>query len=272
MLFRSDSLENVLIAVSLHCPDVGYCQGMNYLGGFLLFISDLDEEQVFWAIVSMLLDNLDHDPLGVNGLSSFYSNDFKRVKLLQLWFEEMFGRTLPNLKSQLSEVPGLLWVHKWFLVLFLSSFPLSYAIRFWDFIFSYGISGIIKLGLAIMKTNKADFRKQDFTHAYELLKSFQYGKNLATIEDIIETAEKIKIDPEMVKIELPPESIEKRSINSNKHEQKKLSINPEVNNEKAKPNNNVKKIPINDDDIPDVEDEPGAIGVVNVRQYNIHPS
>ena len=41
-----ERLERVLTAFCIHAPDIGYCQGFNFLaGGALLF---LDEEDAFW--------------------------------------------------------------------------------------------------------------------------------------------------------------------------------------------------------------------------------
>ena len=43
------SLRRVLKAYSLHDPEVGYCQGMNFIAGMLLTI--VSEEEAFWMLV-----------------------------------------------------------------------------------------------------------------------------------------------------------------------------------------------------------------------------
>lgn len=35
-------------------PQVGYCQGLNYLAGMLLLVMQRDEERAFWVLVSLL--------------------------------------------------------------------------------------------------------------------------------------------------------------------------------------------------------------------------
>ncbi len=49
------------------------------------------------------------------------------------------------------EMPDELWIFKWFTTLFLYSFPLKYAIKFWDYIISETLFNSIKLALAILK-------------------------------------------------------------------------------------------------------------------------
>ena len=42
---------------SVHKPEVGYCQSMNYVAAMLLLGMDLDEEKAFWAMVALIDDN-----------------------------------------------------------------------------------------------------------------------------------------------------------------------------------------------------------------------
>ena len=59
------SLRHVLLAFSVHKPDVGYCQSMNYVAAMLLLCLDLSEERAFWVMVALIDDNghsLPHSP------------------------------------------------------------------------------------------------------------------------------------------------------------------------------------------------------------------
>ena len=51
------SLRHVLLAFSVHKPDVGYCQSMNYVAAMLLLCLDLSEERAFWVMVALIDDN-----------------------------------------------------------------------------------------------------------------------------------------------------------------------------------------------------------------------
>lgn len=50
-----DALRRLLNAYSCHNPTVGYCQGMNFLGGLLLLF--MPEEAAFWGL-GALVDEL----------------------------------------------------------------------------------------------------------------------------------------------------------------------------------------------------------------------
>lgn len=46
-------LRNVLYAYAVRNPSLLYCQGMNYLVGFLL-INKFSEEEAFWLLVQLI--------------------------------------------------------------------------------------------------------------------------------------------------------------------------------------------------------------------------
>lgn len=46
---KKERLFNILCAYAHHNRDVGYCQGLNYIAGLLLIVTD-DEEKSFWLL------------------------------------------------------------------------------------------------------------------------------------------------------------------------------------------------------------------------------
>ena len=71
---KQNALYNVLAAYAKHCPEVGYCQGMNYLCGLILIGVDFNEVSAF-----VIFEKL----LGEYGqLASIY--DRKLTKLMSL--------------------------------------------------------------------------------------------------------------------------------------------------------------------------------------------
>ena len=57
------ALRHVLLAFSVHKPDVGYCQSMNYVAAMLLLCLDLSEERAFWVMVALIDDNGQHSSI-----------------------------------------------------------------------------------------------------------------------------------------------------------------------------------------------------------------
>lgn len=47
-------LRNVLEAYSVYKPEVGYCQSMNFLAGFILMVSGGQEKETFWFFYAIL--------------------------------------------------------------------------------------------------------------------------------------------------------------------------------------------------------------------------
>lgn len=58
-----DSLRRLLTAYARKEPKVGYCQGMNFLGGLLLLL--MPEENAFWTLSGIIDDYL----------AGYYSDD-----------------------------------------------------------------------------------------------------------------------------------------------------------------------------------------------------
>ena len=47
-------LKNILQAYAVNNPEVGYCQSMNFVAGFLLLVSGMRENESFWVFASLL--------------------------------------------------------------------------------------------------------------------------------------------------------------------------------------------------------------------------
>lgn len=48
-------MKRVLEAIAYVLPDVGYCQGMNFIASTLIAVVD-DEELAFWIFMSLLIN------------------------------------------------------------------------------------------------------------------------------------------------------------------------------------------------------------------------
>ena len=155
------SLRNVLVAYSQHDPDIGYCQGMNYLVAmFLLF---MDEEAAFW-----MLDTALHDILPAN----YYTAGMEGLRADQRVFVELVAEKLPTLYTHLVtlDVPIADVATPWFLCMFLTTLPIFTALRIWDCLWAEGSSTLLRVAVALLYMSQdALLKTHDFADAYILL-------------------------------------------------------------------------------------------------------
>lgn len=121
--FSSEELSRVLTAFSIYRPNIGYCQGLNFIAAIL--ISVVGEENAFYLLVK-IIDN--YIP------KSYYSDDMidfrTDLKMLQMLVKER----LPKL-FQFAEQLKYEWMmvlSGWILTIFSNSFPVPVVLRIWD--------------------------------------------------------------------------------------------------------------------------------------------
>ncbi|KAF9369576.1 hypothetical protein CPB97_003486, partial [Podila verticillata] len=121
------SLRRVLLAFSLHCPTIGYCQSLNYIAGMLLLF--MNEEQSFWTL-SVIIQNF--LPEGMYDVTMEGANIDQAVlmtlvmeRLPGVWAKFSGGAT----SVEMDEGPGLptvtLVTSHWFLTLFINILPVE---------------------------------------------------------------------------------------------------------------------------------------------------
>jgi hypothetical protein len=74
-------LKNILQAYAVYNPEVGYCQSMNFVAGFMLLVSGLREHESFWVFASLLANRSADQPIMI-GLHGFYSEGFPNLQKL----------------------------------------------------------------------------------------------------------------------------------------------------------------------------------------------
>lgn len=121
------SLRRVLLAFSLHCPTIGYCQSLNYIAGMLLLF--MNEEQSFWTLAVIIQNFL---PEGMYDVTMEGANIDQAVlmtlvmeRLPGIWTKFSGGAT----SVEMDEGPGLptvtLVTSHWFLTLFINILPVE---------------------------------------------------------------------------------------------------------------------------------------------------
>ncbi|MEQ2162352.1 Growth hormone-regulated TBC protein 1, partial [Goodea atripinnis] len=123
ILFKSRAEEglqkdlfNVLLAYGHHNQAVGYCQGMNFIAGYLIIITK-DEEKSFW-LMDALLGRI---------LPDYYSPAMLGLKTDQEVLGELVKTKAPAVGQLMAQYPGIwtLVVSRWFICLYIDILPIE---------------------------------------------------------------------------------------------------------------------------------------------------
>jgi len=163
---QQQQLLRVLNAYAGYNPKVGYCQGMNFVAGLLLLVSAYKEEESFGVLVCLM----DHV-----GLSGFYR---ERLPLLRRYLrvcDILVQETVPELREHFikENVQPAMYLHQWFLTLFINCFPLPMVTIIWDVIICEGLPVILRIAVSILQVLKDSLLAMHFE---EIIKFFKMMK------------------------------------------------------------------------------------------------
>lgn len=159
------SLQNILIALAYKYQSIGYCQGMNYIVAFLLCGLEKEEnkEEKVFHVFSAILQKTEYGKL--------MENDFELMKKYFYVFERMIEIYLPEVHSILKKnnISTSYYISPWFITLYTNShsylpsdqFPKT-LIKIFDIYIFNGWSGILRIGLCMMKHFEENILKMKF--------------------------------------------------------------------------------------------------------------
>ena len=148
------ALLRVLSKFSSAYPQVGYCQGMNFIAGFLLLVSGGNEIESF----SMLEAVIYHF-----SLKDFFTEGMSQLKKTLTEFDSLFARNLKQLHwhFKVQDLSEDLWVLKWFITLFTAVLPLNLVLHIWDIMMVDGISVLPNVTICILKYFETELLTKD---------------------------------------------------------------------------------------------------------------
>lgn len=231
--YAQQQLYRILNAYSNYDSSVGYCQGMNFVVGLLLVVSNFNELEAFCVLVSLM--NNYH-------LNEFYKEKFPLLNKYIYVFEKILQNEIPDLVEHFNkeEVFPPVYLHQWMLTLFIASLPLKSVIVIWDFLFSTSIKMIIFIAVALLKILKTYLMKHKFEKILKLLKSLKYNESnddILIAKLLIKKSEAIVLNEEL---KFLFENIEQDQILFNK--QCKFAIENLSNSHFHHIQNNMKKL------------------------------
>mmetsp|Transcript_34311 Transcript_34311/g.60048 ORF Transcript_34311/g.60048 Transcript_34311/m.60048 type:complete len:375 (+) Transcript_34311:329-1453(+) len=137
------ALSRILSKYEAAHPQVGYCQGMNYVAGLLLMVSGGDECETYEMFCSILEKNL----------CQMYTEGMPYLSKVNYAFDLLFAQALPDLHAHLHQqgVPQELWITKWFLTLFALNLPMAVTVRLWDHLLVRGELALHLIAIGILE-------------------------------------------------------------------------------------------------------------------------
>ena len=132
-------LNNLLHCINKYLDE--YCQGVNFIVGFLLKFTNYNEVKTFYIIKNIISD-----------IKGYFEDDFpllkKNMNIFDLYFQELY----PNLYNHFKkcEVYNEFWVGKWFQTLFTLSLSFNEVCIIWDILIIKGFDFIIYISLALI--------------------------------------------------------------------------------------------------------------------------
>ena len=157
-----EKLKNILICYSTRNTSVGYCQGMNFIGGRLLLIMG-NEEQAFWLFIQIMEKILPviyySELIGIVVQTTLIEN------LISLYFPELYK----YLQDNNFNIPLRNFIHKWMVCLFTQTMSPEMVYTFLDFLFLEGSDLLIKASLFLISCiHDKLFKSNDFEYMYNI--------------------------------------------------------------------------------------------------------
>lgn len=150
-----DHLYNVLKSFAALDTSIGYCQGMNFVIGFLLLMTDFNEKETFYLLIALFSETFKENQYSVRG---FFTEGFPLLLYYKYLFSKAFEETMPKLFKHFStlDIPLDVWVNKWIQTLFTIILPLNWCCRVWDCVFIFGTHFLIKFSIVLTQIIEKD--------------------------------------------------------------------------------------------------------------------
>ena len=139
-------LNNVLTAIAFIRPQIGYCQGMNFIVGSLINFID-NEEKCFWIFLHFI-ENIELKPLYLQKMPDYL------IKLYQLnyFIKENYPKLFPHLK--INQINPDIFFSKWILTIFSNFLPFETLYNVWDLFILDKWKAIFKFSIIIVRYMK----------------------------------------------------------------------------------------------------------------------
>ena len=147
---KRKSLNNILKTCIMLNEEGSYCQGMNFVGGFILKISE-NEEESFYLLMGLFK---------YTDYRSIFKKDLTKLRLFFSIFEKILKLYIPTLESYFTEnkVTANYYLSAWFIALFTSLVKqgqkLNAFLKIFDLFIIDGWKAIFNISMDILRKNE----------------------------------------------------------------------------------------------------------------------
>ena len=183
-------LKNILTALAFVRPEIGYCQGMNFIAGALVNLID-NEEKCFWIFLTFI-DNIQLNLLYLKNMPDFSIRVFQLKKFIELYFPKLYNHLRRN------QINIDLFFSKWLLTIFSNYFPFDVLYKVWDLFIIDKWKSLFKFCMIILFFMKEDMMQMDlnkFCHYFqsnEILTSLTFEQMIKHYNDYKITNKKLE--------------------------------------------------------------------------------
>lgn len=156
----SNSLQGILAAYAVYRPDVGYVQGMSFVGAVLSL--NMEPPDAFTCFAN-LLNHPCH--------RAAFTLDQKQMNIYYKVYSSALAHKLPKVFSHFT-VAGLspdLYLLDWLYTIYAKAMPLDVACRIWDVFLRDGDEFLFRTALGVLNLYQEELLKMDFVHGAQFL-------------------------------------------------------------------------------------------------------
>ena len=143
------SLFRLLKALTIIDHEIIFIKGITYIFGYLLIISNNDELNIYYFMISLLSKTFS-DKFGIRNL---YTKDRALLVACNSVFKQYLKKYFPELSEHFAKIklPFYSWISLWVQMIYINVFPNYLVLRIWDHFLIHGISFLLSLGLSIVE-------------------------------------------------------------------------------------------------------------------------
>ena len=178
-------LYNILTALAFIRPEIGYCQGMNFIAGALINFID-NEEKCFWIFLSFI-DNFEMNFLYLKNMPDYSI----RVYQLNYFIKENFPDLALHFKK--NQINPDVFFSKWILTIFSNYLPFDVLYKVWDVFLLDKWKAIFKFSLMILNSMKDKLITMDLITFSKFIKDNKNNSSLINFQEFSEHYKDYKI-------------------------------------------------------------------------------